>query len=173
MTTTYKFNPSVPPNWVEGSVLGVCADYPGSNARIYCPDPYIATPYSVPPYPVTIPVDQWTTVDISAIIPPDTKAVFLSAVKVMTHGTTPETAAIYAAFRRTGMTQDPLPPPAFCWESVCVLAAQGVRANASIWVPVITGQFDMKWWLNSNPQPGGAPLWTAYAINLYINAYLR
>lgn len=141
-------------------------------------------PLGPPPYPVffntytgdgvTVPWNgktfakgAWTRVDISDMVPADTKGVCLSGIMIVTHGTTEETADLTINLKPPGSTENPLN-----YEGQVIEASigNGQRSPFYSCVAVEGQKFDFYW--NSNT-PGTWPTNSSYGLSLQIQVIAR
>ncbi len=119
---------------------------------------------------------QWCTIDVTDYgVPADAKAVFLSGILIITHGTKPELADMFVGFRAYGdaaVTGD-LPFPGGTWYVGQVIETDtqsGQRSPMATWVPVRDGKFQFTY---SVTTPGTWPDHSSYGVNLTIQAWGR
>lgn len=148
-------------SFIEGSILGVPAGGPSSWMK---PAIFFNT-YSGEGMTL-FPSGSWITVDVSHLVPHGAKAVFLSGILIITHGTLPGTADLTAAFRSVGETTD----YAYVFQAIEAHLGGGQRSTAGTWVALENGKFEFKWMRNTvEPYPAGC----AYLMNLRVTAYIR
>lgn len=107
----------------------------------------------------------WNKINVSAYVPVGTKAIHLSGLLIITHGSTAETADLVVKFRKVGGTDDH-------YHAQCIEAATGggQRSTMATWVPLDENlEFEMKYTV-TNPNATW-PTYSAYGINLSIDAY--
>ena len=148
-----------PAGFVEGTRLGVIAHHPKQFQAIFL---NTHTGDGLDQYPDNI----WTTVDVSAFVPPDTRAVYLSGLLIITHGSAEEICDLTLAYRTPGASDD----PTYVAQTIEATAAAGVRTPHSIWVPAPGGKFQIKWQRSTG---GDWPDHCSYGINLNLVGYLR
>jgi len=112
------------------------------------------------------PENEWTTVDVTGIIPEGAKAIYLSGLLIITHGTLEQICDLTLAYRDQGETED----YPYMAQTVEAVVNGGVRTPHSIWIPVHDGKFQIKW---RRSTMGNWPENCAYAINLKLVGYLR
>lgn len=110
----------------------------------------------------------WHEIDVTLLgVPEDAKAVFLSGILIITHGTTVETGNLTVSLRRYG---DTLNPGNYIGQSIECAVGSGQRSNMSSWVPLNGGRFEFQW--NRGTQ-GQWPEHCSYGINLALQQYVR
>ncbi len=114
----------------------------------------------------TFPANEWSTVDLSGILPEGTKAVYLSGLLIITHGTEEELCDLTLAYRNHGERDDHI----YIAQTVETAVQGGQRTPHSIWIPVLEGKFEIKW---SRSTDGTWPAHCSYGINLKAVGYLR
>jgi hypothetical protein len=154
--------PTPPPSamWVEGSVLGVTATNAKGPVLIFVDSMSAESLAAYPP-------NSWTTIDWSAYLPLDTKAIFLAGILIITHGNTQDLSNLMLHFRAPGDTAD---GGNYHGQASEVWIGGGKRQNYATWVPVIDGKFEFFW---NATVLGTYPEWSAFGINLSLQAYLR
>jgi len=146
-------------DWVEGAIVGVPAKSPFSVYGFYV-NTYNGQ--GVQQYPA----GQWHVVDLSAEVPPDTKAIHLCGLLLITHGTNTDTAQITVHYRTLGETYD------YPYMGQCVEGSEGNRENHSCWVRLVDGKFEIKW--TRIPSAGdNYPTESIFGVSLLIDAYMR
>lgn len=114
----------------------------------------------------TMSESQWHIVDVSAMVPPDTQAVFVNGLLVLTHGAAPGNCDMQLFFRRLGETYEP--------NYIGQITAGGVqetpRQTIFTIVPVEAGKFEFKWIRNT---PGTWPEQCSYGVHLGVVGYVR
>lgn len=146
--------------YLEGSVIGVPARSPtGQNPPIFINTTTGAGVVEHPP-------GQWSTVDVSSLVPTGTIAIRLDGILIITHGSTPETADLTVAFRT-----DPSWNYGYIMQTVEASVGNGQRSNAGAWVSLDANRcFQMQW---TKSTFGTWPTNSSYGINLSLTAYLR
>lgn len=149
----------VPAGFVEGTRLGVTAHSPKQLQAIFL---NTHTGEGLDRYPD----NEWATVDISGLVPPDTRAVYLSGLLIITHGSAEETCDLTLAYRNDAEAAD----PDYIAQTIEATVNAGQRTPHSIWVPVRDGKFQIKW----HRAPSGTwPDHCSYGINLSLVGYMR
>lgn len=108
---------------------------------------------------------EWHTVDMSDCLPEDAKAINLVGILIITHGLSIETANMQLYFRTYGDTGEYLYTGQVCEASVY----DGQRSPLSVWIPLSKDKKFQFLWTRSNS--GQWPTWSAYGINLSLNAW--
>lgn len=155
--------------WAEGTVLGVPVDNPKKPIALFLRYD-AASPIPRP----AIPPNQWVEVDLSngpqwdvkdngdparqPDLPPDTLAVFLSGLMVITHPGGVKICDLWAKFRAAGSGDQS------GYTMQAVATEGGVRSGAATWVPVYDRRFEIYW----SYTPGCPSL-----INLSLQGYVR
>ena len=144
-------------DYIEGDVLGVVAHAPNQNTifLMNMPTDQIA------------PENEWITVDVSEDVPEGTKAIFVTIMFAITHGTTPQICNMFLYLRKYGETTE--------WgvstKQVIVDTEGGIRDGYSHWIPLSTDRkFQVKWLRYTT---GTWPEYCAYGFNIWLEAYLR
>ena len=148
-----------PEGFVEGTRLGIVARSPVQFPAIFVNS---HTGEGLKKFPE----NEWATVDVSGIVPPETKAVYLSGLLIITHGTVPEVCDLTLAYRNYEDGTD----YTYVAQTIATELNGGQRTPHSIWIPVREGNFEMKW---RRSTVGDWPEHCAYGINLNLVAYLR
>ncbi len=148
-----------PAGFVEGATVGVAAASPSQLSAVFM-NSYTGNGTA------EFPENEWSTVDVAALVPAGTKAVFLSGILIITHGSVEETCDLTLAYRTAGETAD----HAYSAQSVETMVAGGQRTPHSTWVAVRDGKFQIKWRRSTQ---GQWPDHCAYGINLSLVAYVR
>jgi hypothetical protein len=148
-----------PEGFVEGARLGIVARSPVQFPVIFVNS---HTGEGLKKFPE----NEWATVDVSGIVPPATKAVYLSGLLIITHGTVPEVCDLTLAYRNYEDGTD----YTYVAQTIATELNGGQRTPHSIWIPVREGNFEMKW---RRSTVGDWPEHCAYGINLNLVAYLR
>lgn len=112
------------------------------------------------------PENEWTTVDVTRVVPDGAKAIYLSGLLIVTHGTLEETCDLTLAYRDQGETVD----YPYIAQTVETVVSGGARTPHSIWIAVHDGKFQIKWRRSTT---GNWPENCAYGINLNLVGYLR
>ena len=146
--------------YIEGAVIGVPKNSPtGQNPVIFINSYSGAGLAEYPP-------GQWSTVDLSAIVPADTIAVRLDGILIITHGSAVETADMTVAFRT-----DPSYDYGYVMQTIEASVGNGQRSNAGAWVALDSNLCcQMKW---TRATQGQWPANSSYGVNLSLTAYLR
>ena len=114
---------------------------------------------------VGAPPNQWNTVSVAGLVDPAATAINLTGILIITHGLSDEDANLEIFFRRTGETNDYL----YTGQVIEPFVGGGQRSTMSCWVPLSSAQeFDFYF---TKTNPGQWPTWSAYGINLSINAW--
>lgn len=109
-------------------------------------------------------VGDWTTVDVSSYVDPNTVAIHLTGLLIITHGTTVETADLRIHFR-----QDSSQPGYYIHQVIEASVGNGQRCTMACWVPLTSSKtFDWKW--ETQFPVGTYPDYSAYGANLQIDA---
>lgn len=110
--------------------------------------------------------NTWTIVNLSSTCPPNTKAIHVTGLLIITHGSSAEIADLNVYFRAPGATD-----PTGNYKAQCIEATigGGQRSTMACWIPVVNDQIEWKWDVNSL---GTYPTKSAYALNLSIDAVL-
>ena len=148
-----------PDGFVEGTRLGIVARSPVQFPVIFVNS---HTGEGLKKFPE----NEWATVDVSGIIPPATKAVYLSGLLIITHGKASEVCDLTLAYRNYEDGTD----YTYVAQTIATELNGGQRTPHSIWIPVREGNFEMKW---RRSTVGDWPEHCAYGINLNLVAYLR
>lgn len=111
---------------------------------------------------------EWVDVDVTLLgLPVDTKAVFLSGLLIISHGTTNEDCNLTVTFRAPG---NGLESDQYSAQTIEPFVYGGQRSTMSQWVPVIGGRFEYQWNRNTfKPYP----VECSYGINLSLQAFVR
>ena len=109
----------------------------------------------------------WTTVDLSQHIPTDAKSVFLQGLLIISHGTNNETANLTINLRPPSSTEA---GTNYEGQVIEFEAGGGQRSPFAAWVSVENARFQFLW--NSNSL-GTWPDWSAFAVNLTLQAFTR
>jgi len=110
---------------------------------------------------------QWNTLYVGDIVPADVKAIYLSGLLIITHGTSQETCDIYTSFRALG---NDTPSGFHSGQTIEAHIGGGQRSNTALWVPVTDGYIEFYWYRSTG---GNWPTNCAYGVNLAIQAYVR
>lgn len=165
-------------DWTEGSIVGFPTGGPASHmiSPIFI---NTATGSGMTQYPDSgLPGSDgpWRKVDLSAVVPEGTKAVFLSGLLIITHGTNPGTADLAVGFRKTGfqLTPNPTGDPdnhAYVLQVCDAFPGGGQRSSAAVWVALDENRcFEFRW---QRTLPGAWPSNPAYGINLRVTSYIK
>lgn len=142
-------------DWIELNKIHVCKHAPTQQQVIFCNSFTCMGPEC----------NEWHIADVSHIVSSEAKAVNLTGILIITHGTSHEIANMTLYFRRWGEDQDYL----YCDQVVEAHICGGQRSPLSIWVPLSDDKkFEFKW---TRSNDGQWPLWSAYGINLSLNAW--
>ncbi len=145
----------------------------------------VYVPKGPPPYPVflntangigvTTPYNgkifarnAWTRVDLGDLVPEDCKAVFLTGILIITHGTSGETADLTINLKPPSSTENPLN---YEGQVIEPFTGGGQRSPYASWVGVENRQFDF-WW-NAGPAFGSYPDWSSYGVSLQLQQFAR
>lgn len=111
----------------------------------------------------------WHRVDLKKYgVAADAKAAFLSGMLIITHGTTVETADMTLTARSPGDNASDCNK--YLGQAIEASVGNGIRSNASFWVPLVNGEFDWCW----KPSTGGVwPTNSAYGGNFSLLAWVR
>ena len=109
----------------------------------------------------------WTTVDISDVVPEDTKAVCMQGILIITHGTTEETADLTINLKPPSSTENPLN---YEGQVIETMVLGGQRSPFFSCVAVENRKFQFYW--NTNT-PGTWPVNSSYGVSLQIQAIAR
>lgn len=143
------FIPSGPPNYPvflnTANGIGVVTPY---NGRIFTRQ-------------------AWTRIDLSGVIPPDAKAVFLQGILIITHGQSPEIADLAVNLKPPSSPENPENYEGQVCEADI---SGGQRSPFAAWVGVEDGKFDFWWKTNSN---GPHPQWSSFGVSLTLQAFAR
>ena len=152
-------------DWIVGDEIGVIADTTAKKGEFHNMVVFLnsATGDGVDKYPM----NQWATVDLSGYVPENTKAVFLSGMLIITHGSVAETCDLHTYFRSGNSVTD----TQYVGQTVEAHIGGGQRSNHSVWVPLDDGKFQFKW--NSSTYPNTYPTHRSYGVNMRLNAWLR
>lgn len=146
-------------SFVEGATVGIVAHSPTTFGVVFL-NSYTGEGLA------TFPENEWTTVDVTGIIPDGAKAIYLSGLLIITHGTSEETCDLTVAYRDQGETEE----YPYIAQTVETAVGGGERTPHSIWVAVHDGKFQIKWRRSTT---GKWPENCAYGINLKLVGYLR
>lgn len=146
-------------SWTECTTIGVPTDNSKQPNAIFVNSYSGSGPSS----------GSWHEIDISDKIPEDTKAVFLSGVLIITHGTTSEIANLTIGFRAPGSSFDPNGQN-YIGQCIEANTTGGQRSTFATWVPVIDGKFEFRW---DRPTTANYPIYSAYGVNLSLQAYVK
>lgn len=108
----------------------------------------------------------WHVVDVSAIVPSGTQAVFINGILVLTHGAAPGNCDMQIFFRRFGEVFEP--------NYIGQITAGGLQETPRqpffTIVPVEVGKFEFKWIRNTS---GTWPEQCSYGLHLGVVGYVR
>lgn len=150
------------PGFVEGTVVGVNFDHPKQWGPVLFVN--TATGDGLTQFPSR----QWVTVDASRFLPADVKAVNLTMMLLITHGSQPGIADLALQVRRPGSG---VMFGNYHTQTLEAATTGGQRTSDSVWVAVVDGKFEAYW-----QTPLGEPAWpvgSAYGVNMHVQAYLR
>ncbi|MGW8304377.1 MAG: hypothetical protein ACWGIK_00935 [Achromobacter pulmonis] len=164
--------------WLEGTAVGVPEGGPASHmiAPIFINTATGEGVAQLPDSGVPGANGPWRLVDLSGIVPEGTKAVFLSGLLIITHGTETGIADMAIGFRKPGYVLNPTPawdPNDHSFAMQCCEAdvTGGQRSTAATWVALDENlKLECRW---MRTMPGAHPQKPSYGINLRITAYLR
>lgn len=111
---------------------------------------------------------EWITEDLTGRVPEGTKAVFLSGIAIITHGTTRETADLQLSFRRTGSEED----ARYLWQVCETDPNSGQRSGIALWVS-LNDDLCFDWRAEWPERQIQYPCFSAYGLNLCINAFAK
>jgi hypothetical protein len=110
--------------------------------------------------------NTWITSDVSSLVPADAKAIHVNGILIITHGTTAETADLHLHIRT-----DPTANPAYNGQVIEATVGNGIRSTMACWIALDANKcFQYKYTI-PNPPPKVYPTYSAYGINLSIDAY--
>lgn len=144
----------------EGKIVGVVAHSPNQNWVVQL-NSYTEGGMAL------YPADEWHTVDVSGFAPLDTKAVFVEAILIITHGQTQESCSNLLYLRNYNDTVADMSPVGY---ATAQLLGTGARQNYSGFVPITDGKFDFKW---ERSTIGEWPEHCSYGLAIKISAYIR
>lgn len=164
--------------WLEGTAVGVPEGGPASHmiAPIFINTATGEGVAQLPDSGVPGANGPWRLVDLSGIVPEGTKAVFLSGLLIITHGSEAGIADLAIGFRKPGYALNPTPAwdpndHSFVMQCCEVDVTGGQRSTAATWVPLDDDRcFEIRW---QRSMAGSFPVKPSYGINLRITAYLR
>lgn len=145
--------------FVEGSTIGIVAHSPTQFPVVFF-NSYTGEGLA------KFPENEWTTVDVGGIIPLSIKAIYLSGLLIITHGTSEQTCDLTLAYRNQGDSVD----YPYTAQTIETAVSGGQRTPHSIWIPIQDGKFQIKW---RRSTAGNWPENCAYGINLKLAGYLR
>lgn len=146
--------------YLEGDIIGV----PSKSNTQYNP-PVFMNSSTTPP--IGAAHNTWTTIDLTGIVPPGTKAVRLDGVLIITHGNSTETANLKVHFRKGGETDE----YNYNMQVIETQVGGGQRSTAGVWIALDDNLcFQYKW---ATDYLGAYPTYSGYAINLSLTAYVR
>lgn len=145
--------------WVEGNVFGTRDDNSRTPTVIFT-NTYTGIGAADEGKWIRVPVSNFG-------IPSDAKAVFLSGILIITHGTTPQTCDLTISTRAFG---DTMSEDFYIGQVIEASSGNGQRSTMATWVPVKNGQFEYFWKRSTH---GQWPSECAYGINLTLQAYIR
>lgn len=152
--------------WVEGALLGVRDNNSKRPVAIFMNTVAPASSW-VPRY---MQPNYWHTLDLTNdpwLVPLDAKAIFLSGIMIISHGTDQGTADTWATFRAPG---DDLPHDSYQIQAIEADVSAGQRSTCALWVPVKEGKVEFYWHHN---QTSSYPQGSAVGMNLSLQAYIR
>jgi hypothetical protein len=144
--------------FIEGNTIGVVTGGPTMHIVVFM---NTGSDYLTPE-------GVWNTVDVSALVPPDTKAVMLSGMLILTHGSNPDVCNLFLAYRAWGETFN----YSYSGQVDEGSINGGQRLNYTDWCEIRQGKFEYKWW-RTPAHPGVWPAECAYGLNIRLVAYLR
>jgi hypothetical protein len=110
---------------------------------------------------------KWCTIDLTTIgVPATAQAAFLSGILIITPGSRAEICDLHITFRAPGET---LNAGDYQMQTALVSPTSTSRSNASVWVPLVGGKFQLYWY--GTPQAGDWPRYCSYGANLKVQAY--
>lgn len=109
--------------------------------------------------------NTWHIVDMSNDLPEEAKAVNLVGILIITHGLNSETADLELFFRAYGETDYYL----YTGQVIEASIYNGQRSTMSVWIPLSSDKKFEFYWTRTNA--GQYPSWSAYGINLSLNAW--
>lgn len=149
--------------FIEGATIGV----PTRTDNILL----FANTYTQHYIPNYLYPNTWHRVDLSHLVPEDTKAVDLQGLVRITHGTlSPSLCMVTMAYRAPGDTKE----VDYIMQVIETHRGHGQRTNVSAWVPVKDQAIEVKW--TSTGTGSGAnvyPIGCSLGFNLAVGAYLR
>lgn len=108
-------------------------------------------------------MDVWETVSLSSVVHPRTKAIHLTGILIITHGSNAELADLTVYFRK-----DSSLPSNQNHQCIETETGGGQRSTMACWVPLTEKlTFDWKWHVKIDN--GSWPIWSAYGANLQID----
>ena len=141
--------------WNEGNIIGINANTSKEHAGVF-----VSTVYPQYQYNGN---GTWSEIDISNLVPVDTKAIFLTGILLITHSGSAGIADFRVHFKKSGAYTY---PGDYIGQTVEAHPGGGQRTNFSSWVPVENQKFMFYWY--------GVPLsGVHYGTNLTIQAYIR
>lgn len=112
--------------------------------------------------------DTWNRLDLKPHgVPADAKAVLITGMLIITHGTTPQVANITITFKPPTEPGDPLK---YIGQATEGNIGGGQRTNLTAWVAVDNGEIDYAY---SFVAPTGHPNYAAYGINMHVDGYCK
>lgn len=148
--------------WFECTIIGIPQGEPGSALcwflNTYTGDGLAQFPQGV-----------WSVIDLSGLgLPPDTKAVELFDLLIITMGTTQELANFTVEYRPHGDTEN----RGYQEQVECNIAGSGCRTDGGgLWVPVSSDlKIEVLWNRTTPPQ---WPTHASYGITSHVTAYAR
>lgn len=144
--------------WQEASTIGVQVGNSKGPVGIYF------NSYAAP----QINAGVWHVVDVSEFgVPASAKAVMLSGILIITHGTTEQTCDMTISLRAYS---DSLDAGNYMGQVVETKVGSGQRSGFSSWTPVNAGRFEWQWRRSTQ---GQWPSQCAYGGNLSLQAYIK
>jgi len=108
--------------------------------------------------------NTWTQVDVSSMVDPNTVAIHVSGILIITHGSNAETADLQMFFRQNSGQN-----PNYNEQCIETSIGGGQRSTMACWIPLTQNKtFEYKW--NTAVYNGAWPVWSAYGANLQIDA---
>lgn len=163
VTVTSAIEPTLSLPYVTGSTIGIIADDVGrqGNEQIYF-NSWNGGGLDKFPH------NTFGTVDLTGKIPSDAKAVFLSGLLVITHGTTVETCDMHIYFRRSST----VPEWTYIGQSVEAHVGGGQRQPMFVILPVENSKLQFKWY-GSTFTNGNYPEHCSYGVSFRIAGYIQ
>ncbi len=110
---------------------------------------------------------SWQQLNVSALgIPSEAKAVFLSGLLIITHGTMAESCDLTISFRAPGNDLD---AGNYMGQTVETAIGGGQRSTMATWTPIKDGKIEFQW---NRSTFGQWPTSCSYGINLSAQSFL-